>query len=157
EVIERNAMAQAQLIDDLLDVSRIVHGKLSIEVSRLDAVAVVEAALDAVRPAADVKGVQLELTRASEALMVMADAGRLRQIVSNLLTNAVKFTPGGGKIQVTVRGADASMEISVEDTGKGIAPAFLPHVFERFRQADVSATRVHGGLGLGLSIVHYLV
>ena len=154
--VERNARAQAQLIEDLLDVSRIMSGKLKLEVEPVDMCLVVEAALDTVRPAAEAKGIRLQ-TALDSTGRVMGDAHRLQQVVWNLLSNAVKFTPKGGRVQVLVERRDSSVEITVADTGPGISSDFLPHVFDRFRQADASSTRKHGGLGLGLSIVRQLV
>ncbi|PCC68571.1 PAS domain-containing hybrid sensor histidine kinase/response regulator [Nannocystis exedens] len=156
DTIERNARAQAQLIEDLLDVSSILAGKLRLEVQAVKIREIVEAALDTVRPAAEARGVRLQATLASGAT-VMGDPQRLQQVVWNLLSNAVKFTPRGGRVQVLVERRDSSVEIVVADTGKGIRPEFQPHVFERFRQADGATTRRHGGLGLGLSIVRQLV
>jgi len=156
ETVERNARAQAQLIDDLLDVSRILSGKLRLEVAPVDVGPIVQEALDSVRPAADAKGVRIQAALDSLST-VMGDAQRLQQVVWNLLSNAVKFTPRGGRVQVFVERRDSSVELTVADTGKGIAIDFLPHVFERFRQADASTTRAQGGLGLGLSIVKHLV
>jgi CheY-like chemotaxis protein len=155
EVIHRNVMAQNQLIADLLDVSRIVTGKMSVETVPLDPAEPVEAALEAVRPAAEARGVALRPTLA-EGLAVAADPDRLRQIVANLLTNAVKFTPAGGTVTVTLARTEGDARIEVTDTGEGIDPAFLPHVFERFRQADASHTRRYRGLGLGLAIARFL-
>lgn len=156
DTIERNARAQAQLIEDLLDVSSILAGKLRLEVQPVNIREIVEAALETVRPAAEARGVRLQATLASGAT-VMGDPQRLQQVVWNLLSNAVKFTPRAGRVQVLVERRDSSVEIVVADTGKGIAPEFQPHVFERFRQADGATTRRHGGLGLGLSIVRQLV
>jgi PAS domain S-box-containing protein len=156
ETVERSARAQAQLIDDLLDISRILVGKLRLEVVPLELRSVVEAVLETVRPAADAKDIRLQATLDSLGL-VMGDAQRLQQVVWNLLSNAVKFTPRGGRVQVLVARRDSSVDITVSDTGQGIAPEFQPHVFERFRQEDGGSTRMHGGLGLGLSIVRQLV
>ncbi|MFP2924516.1 ATP-binding protein [Pyxidicoccus sp. 3LG] len=156
ETIERNARAQAQLIEDLLDVSRIMTGKLRLDVAPVDVSAVVEQALESVRPAAEARGVYLRSVLDSSG-SVQGDATRLQQVVWNLLSNAVKFTPRGGRVQVFVERRDAAVEVTVADTGQGIPPDFLPHVFERFRQADAGTTRKHGGLGLGLSIVRHLV
>ncbi|HEU4404528.1 MAG TPA: response regulator [Polyangiaceae bacterium] len=155
--IDRNARAQAQLVDDILDVSRIISGKLRLDLAPIDPARVVEAALDVVRPAAAAKGVRLEARLGPDAGTLSGDAARLQQIVWNLLSNAVKFTPEGGRVDVRLRRDDAHVELAVADTGEGIDPAFLPHVFEHFRQADSSATRPHGGLGLGLAIVKHLV
>lgn len=156
EVIERNAIAQAQLIEDLLDVSRIVHGKLKLEVSRIDFRQVVEAAIDAVRPTIDSKNIRLEAVIAPTLGPISGDARRLQQVVWNLLANAAKFTPKGGLIGIDLRGVGARVQLSVSDNGRGIAPTALPFVFERFRQADASITRAYGGLGLGLSIAKHL-
>jgi len=156
ETVERNARAQAQLIDDLLDVSRILSGKLRLDVVSVDVRTVVEAALETVRPSASARTIRLQPVLA-DCAAVMGDPQRLQQVVWNLLANAVKFTPKGGRIQVLVEQVDSSVEITVADTGQGISPQFLPHVFERFRQQEGSTTRVHGGLGLGLSIVRHLV
>ncbi len=157
EVVERNARAQAKLIEDLLDVSRVVSGKLRLEPGPLDLAAVVAAAVDAVRPTAEAKGVALELAAAPAGAPCEGDAGRLQQVVLNLASNAVKFTPRGGRVRVALAHEGAHLCLRVEDTGRGIEPAFLPHVFERFRQQDGSATRAQGGLGLGLAIVKSLV
>jgi PAS domain S-box-containing protein len=157
ETIERNARSQAQLIDDLLDVSRIVTGKLRLDVVPVSPHSFIDAAVEAVRPAAEAKGVRLRKVIDADAGVIMGDAARLQQVVWNLLTNAVKFTPGGGRVEVRLARADSHVEIAVADTGAGIGPEFLPHVFERFRQADQRTTREHGGLGLGLSIVRQLV
>jgi PAS domain S-box-containing protein len=155
--IERNARAQAQLIDDLLDVSRAIRGKLRLQLKRTQIVPIVEAALETVRPAATAKEIQLE-THFDEAIPpVMGDPDRLLQVANNLLGNAVKFTPPGGTVRATVRRSQSAIELAVEDTGEGIDPTFLPHVFERFRQADGRSTRAHGGLGLGLAICKSLV
>jgi PAS domain S-box-containing protein len=155
--IERNAHVQARLVDDILDVSRIVSGKLPLEITALDPCAIVAAAVDSVRPAAEAKGLQLHVACERDLGTVYADPGRLQQVVWNLLSNAVKFTPRGGQVEVRLRRADEQLEIEVSDTGQGIAPEFLPHVFERFRQADAGSARQHGGLGLGLAIVRHLV
>ena len=154
--IERNARAQGQIIDDLLDVSRIVTGKLLLVRRPVVLAEVIEAALDAVRPAAAAKGIRLDLLLAPGAA-VQGDASRLQQVAWNLLSNAVKFTPAGGRVEVAVEPRGDQVELRVSDTGAGIAAPFLPHVFDRFRQADSSSTRAHGGLGLGLAIVRHLV
>jgi PAS domain S-box-containing protein len=156
ETVERNARAQAQLIEDLLDVSRIMSGKLKLEVETVEMHAIVEQALESVRPAADAKGIHLQ-AELDAAGSVLGDAHRLQQVVWNLLSNAVKFTSKGGRVQVRVERQEASVDITVTDTGTGIPPAFLPHVFERFRQAEGGTSRQYGGLGLGLSIVKNLV
>lgn len=157
EVIERNAWAQKQIIEDILDVSRVITGKLQLNLGPVDLVAVVDAALDAVRPALEAKEIKIETIIDAGLRIVSGDADRLQQVVWNLLANAAKFTPGGGKVEVRVSRNVAHVQIQVIDTGPGIDPMFLPHVFERFRQADGSTTRTHGGLGLGLAIVRHLV
>ena len=149
-VIERNARAQAQIIADLLDMSAIVSGKVRLEMQPVDLAAVVEASVTAVRPAALAKGVRLEVRLDRAAGDVNGDPNRLQQVFWNLLTNAVKFTPRDGEVSVRLARAGSDLEVAVVDTGEGIDPMFLPHVFERFRQADASTTRRHGGLGLGL-------
>lgn len=157
ETIYRNAKSQAQLVADLLDVSRIISGKLRLDVRTVDLISIVNAAIDSVRPAVEAKGIRLQTMSDPEAGPISGDADRLQQIVWNLLTNAVKFTPKGGSIQVNVQRVDSHAEIVVSDSGVGISKEFLPYVFDRFRQADASTTRIHGGLGLGLSIVRQLV
>lgn len=157
EIIERNANAQTQLIEDLLDVSRIISGKLRLEMRSAELEVVVENAIEAVRPAAHAKNVILQQVIDPMIPAIWGDPGRLQQVVWNLLTNAVRFTPSGGQVRLRVQQRDASVEISVTDTGQGIDPAFLSKVFERFRQADATTTRQHGGLGLGLAIVRHLV
>jgi signal transduction histidine kinase/ActR/RegA family two-component response regulator len=157
EVIERNASAQTQLIEDLLDISRITSGKLRLQLRAVDLNEVVRAALDVVRPAADAKGVTVHVALDATLDRLTADPDRLQQIVWNFLTNAVKFTPKGGWVRVQVLPVGSHIEVEVSDSGRGIDPAFLPYVFERFRQAESGAARAHGGLGLGLSIVKSLV
>ena len=157
ETIYRNAKSQAQLVADLLDVSRIISGKLRLDVRTVDLLNIVNAAIDSIRPAVEAKGIRLQTILDPSAGPISGDADRLQQIVWNLLTNAVKFTPKGGRIQVRVQRVDSHVEIVVSDSGVGISKDFLPYVFDRFRQADASSTRKHGGLGLGLSIVHQLV
>ena len=157
ETIERNARAQAQLVGDILDISRIVTGKMRVDVRPVDLAPILEAAADGVRPAAQAKGVSLETELEPGSSLVAGDPDRLQQVVWNLLTNAIKFTPEGGSVRARLRRSAAGVELTVTDTGEGIAPGFLPHVFERFRQADSSRTRAHGGLGLGLSIARHLV
>ena len=157
EVIERSARAQAQLIDDLLDMSRIMTGKMRLDMRPLEVQAVVRGALDSVAPAAEVKSITLAAALDGAPLRVLGDPDRLQQVMWNLLSNAIKFTPKGGRVDVRVRVANGDAEISVGDTGAGISPEFLPHVFDRFRQADSTSTRSHGGLGLGLAIVRHLV
>ena len=157
DTIEQSAVAQQQLIEDLLDISRIVSGKLRLNVRDAEAAPVVQAAVEAVRPMADARGVAIESSLDAGAGRVRADPDRLQQVVWNLLNNAAKFTPEGGRVVVRLERVDRALRVQVTDTGKGIAPEFLPHVFERFRQADASTTRQHGGLGLGLAISQQLV
>ncbi|HET6851604.1 MAG TPA: ATP-binding protein [Pyrinomonadaceae bacterium] len=157
EAIDRNAKVQAQLIDDLLDVSRIVSGKLNLEVRPLDISSVTRAAINVVRPAADAKNISLDYWAQPGLGAISADSARLHQIIWNLLSNAVKFTPHGGRISVRVEQDGVDARVTVQDTGQGIDPEFLPRVFDRFRQADSSTTRSFGGLGLGLAIVRHLV
>jgi len=152
EVIARNARAQAQIVEDLLDMNRIMAGRLRLEVRRADLPIIINEALDSVRPAAEAKGVRLQAVLDPNAGPVSGDPGRLQQVFWNLLSNGIKFTPKGGKVQVTLARVGSQAEVSVTDSGEGIAPAFLPFVFDRFRQADASTTRRHGGLGLGLAI-----
>jgi len=156
-VIERNAKAQLQIVEDLLDSARIIEGKLRIEPGPVDLVPVVEAALDTARSAAEAKGVMLAADFGPLPEQVRGDPTRLQQIVWNLLTNAVKFTPEGGLVELRMEGDADSVRITVSDTGKGIEPEFLPFVFDHFKQADPSSARRHGGLGLGLSLVKHLV
>jgi PAS domain S-box-containing protein len=157
EAIQRNARAQTQIIEDLLDMSRIVNGKIRLDVQRLDLAGVLRAAAETIRPAADAKGVRLQTVLDPQAGPVSGDPGRLQQVFWNLINNAVKFTPRGGQVRVLLERVNSHLEATVSDTGEGIDPAFLPFVFDRFRQADASSTRRHGGLGLGLSIVKQLV
>ncbi|HEX8338399.1 MAG TPA: response regulator [Pyrinomonadaceae bacterium] len=157
ETIERNAKAQAQLIDELLDVSRIVTGKLHLDTRPVEIGPVIEAAVESVRPAARAKKIRLEVELEPLGGTLLGDAGRLQQVAWNLLSNAVKFTPEGGRVGVLLRRAGPDAEVRVEDTGQGIGADFLPHVFDRFRQADGSTTRQYGGLGLGLAIARHLV
>lgn len=157
DVIERNAWAQRQIIEDILDVSRVITGKLQLHLAPVDLVAVVRAALDTVRPAFEAKEIHIEETYQEGLKVIGGDADRLQQVVWNLLSNASKFTPVRGTVAIRVSQDKTYVEIEIADTGPGIAPEFLPHVFERFRQADGSTTRTHGGLGLGLAIVRHLV
>jgi PAS domain S-box-containing protein len=157
ETIDRNVHMQAHLIDDLLDVSRIITGNLRLEIKPVDLVAVVEAALDTVRPAAVAKSIQLDLDLDPTAKNIICDPARMQQVAWNLLSNAVKFTPAQGTVSVRLERVDSQIVMNVSDTGRGISPEFLPFVFDRFRQADGSTTRTHGGLGLGLAIVRHLV
>lgn len=155
--IDRNAQAQLVLINDLLDVSRVISGKLRVEQKPVDIAAVVSAAIEAIRPAARGREIELAVTVAPLRLEVIGDADRLQQVVWNLASNAVKFTPRGGRVDVIVDEHEEAVRIAVSDTGVGIDPAFLPYVFDRFRQGDCSTTRAQGGLGLGLAIVRHLV
>jgi len=157
EIIDRNARVQTQLIDDILDVSRIVSGKVRLDLRPIKLREVIHAAVESIKPAADSKGVNLEVIVDRKAGPVSGDPDRIQQIVWNLLANAIKFTPAGGAVSLHVRNSETHVEIRVEDTGEGISSGFLPHVFERFRQADGSLTRQHKGLGLGLAIVRHLV
>ena len=157
EVIERNAAAQRQIIEDLLDVSRIVTGKLRINTQPVDLLLVIHAAIDAVRPAAEAKEIEIVTHVEAPDVIVRADIERLQQVFWNLLANAVKFTPTGGAIDVYLERHDSLAEIRIEDSGPGVPADFLPRIFERFSQADGSSTRKHGGLGLGLAIVRHLV
>ena len=157
ETIERNAQVQTQLVEDLLDVSRIISGKLTLKLKTIQLSKVICAAADAVRPAADGKGVKLHIKASDGVPRLTGDPDRLQQVVWNLLSNAIKFTPRGGVVTVDAARVDSHLELTVTDTGQGIEPNFLPHVFERFRQADGSTSRRHTGLGLGLAIVRHLV
>ena len=158
EVIERNARAQSQIVEDLLDMSRIVSGKLRLDVQRLDLSFIVETAIETARPTANAKDVRLvSVIDPLSGVQISGDANRLQQVLWNLLSNAIKFTPRGGQVRVMLERINSHLEISIIDTGEGMRPEFLPFVFDRFRQADASTTRRHGGLGLGLSIVKQLV
>jgi PAS domain S-box-containing protein len=157
EIIDRNARAQVKLIDDLLDLSRVMTGKLRLDLHQVSLASIVEAAVDSARPSADVKGIRLKAILSSHQDIVSADSARLQQVVWNLLTNAIKFTPKGGQVQVLLQRVNSHLELSVSDTGIGIPVNYLPHVFDRFSQKDSSTTRVFGGLGLGLAICKQLV
>ena len=157
ETIERNARSQAQLIDDLLDVSRFITGNPRLDVRQVDPNSFIEAAIQAVMPAAEAKGVRIQKIMDTGAVSVSGDPVRLQQVVWNLLSNAIKFTPKGGRVQVTLERVNSHIEVAVTDNGIGISPEFLPFVFDRFRQADQRTTRKHGGLGLGLAIVRHIV
>ena len=157
EVIERNARAQIQLIDDLLDLSRVMAGKIRLDLQQVSFVSIVEAAVDTVRPTADAKGIRLKAILGSSQDIVSADSARMQQVVWNLLTNAIKFTPKGGQVQALLQRVNSHLELSVSDTGIGIPASYLPHVFDRFSQRDSSTTRTFGGLGLGLAICKQLV
>src|SRR5271157_899775 len=157
ETIERNARVQAQIIEDLLDMSRIISGKVRLDVQRVDLPAVVAEAIDTVRATASAKGVRLQTIIDPLNAPVTGDPNRLQQVFWNLLSNAIKFTPRGGRVQVLLERVDSHLEVSIIDTGEGISPEFLPYIFDRFQQSDASTTRRHGGLGLGLAIVKQLV
>lgn len=157
EIVERNARSQAQIIEDLLDVSRIITGKLNLDIRPLNAAALLKSAVDSISPAAETKNISIETNIVAETAEIAGDSARLQQVLWNLLSNAVKFTPSGGTIRVGVKPENSNLVFSVSDTGNGIAPEFLPYVFDRFRQADGTTTRHFGGLGLGLAIVRHLV
>jgi PAS domain S-box-containing protein len=157
ETIERNARAQSRLISDLLEMSSIISGKVRLDMQRLDLAAVVEAAVESIAPAAQAKGISLRKSFGEQGGLLSGDNNRLQQIIWNLLSNAVKFTPRDGTVDIIIERVDSHFQLTVKDTGPGIQPEFLPYVFDRFRQADSSLTREHGGLGLGLSIVKQLV
>ncbi len=157
ETIRRNANLQAQLIEDILDVSRIITGKLRLEVRSIELSSIIEGAVESVLPAAQAKSIRLQRVLDSGTSLVSGDPNRLQQVVWNLLTNAIKFTPKGGRVQIRLERINSHIEIVVNDTGTGISPEVLPYVFERFRQADSSSTRSYGGLGLGLAIVRHIV
>jgi signal transduction histidine kinase len=157
ETIERNARSQAQLIADLLDVSRIITGKLRLDFRPVDLRRIIDSAQESVRPAADAKGIHLAISIGPLASPALGDTDRLQQVIWNLLSNAIKFTAKGGSVEVRLREVEGNAVIRVSDTGIGIRPDFLPYVFDRFRQAEGSITRTHGGLGLGLSIVRHLI
>jgi len=157
ESIERNARAQAQLVSDLLDISRVITGKLRINARPVDITNSLESALESIRPAAEARQIQIEVEREPYATVVTGDADRLQQVFWNLLSNAVKFTPRGGRVEVKVARVDSQLELAITDTGAGISAEFLPYIFERFTQADTTSARHHAGLGLGLSIVRHIV
>jgi CheY-like chemotaxis protein len=157
EVIERNVRVEAELVESLLDLSRIAAGKLELDKQRVDLSSLLETVNDSLRPAADTKGLRLEVLLPPEPIVITGDSGRVQQIFSNLLTNAIKFTAPGGEVQVLMRCIGSQAEIRVADSGEGIHPDFLPHVFDRFRQGESAKSRKHGGLGLGLAIVRELV
>ena len=157
EIIGRNARAQRQLIDDLLDTSRIITGKMRLEVRPVELAPLIEIVVEAVRPAANARNIQLQVVLDPLTSPISGDPQRLQQIIWNLLSNAIKFTPKGGSVEVRLERIKSHLELLISDTGQGIEPAFLPHVFDRFLQSDSSSTRRHGGLGLGLSIVRQLV
>jgi CheY-like chemotaxis protein/two-component sensor histidine kinase len=157
DVIERNVRLQTRMIDDLLDMSRIVSGKVRLEVQPIDPAEVIRAAMATLQPAAEARGIEVSLDLRADAGRVRGDSNRLQQVVWNLLSNAIKFSAPGGRVSVLLEAREGLVEISVQDEGQGISADFLPHVFDRFRQADSSMSRRHGGLGLGLSIVRQLV
>lgn len=157
ETIRRNAKSQSQIIDDILDVSRIITGNLYLDLQPLELAPIIEAAVNVVRPTAEAKRISIDIELDSQPTLVPGDANRLQQVVWNLLSNAIKFTPSGGNVRIAVSHSDSETEIAVSDNGPGITPEFLPFVFDRFRQADSTTTRRHGGLGLGLAIVRHLV
>ncbi|MDQ3069121.1 MAG: response regulator [Acidobacteriota bacterium] len=157
EIIERNTRLQAQLIEDLLDVSRIISGKLRLDLRPASISSVVEAAIESVRPTADAKRIRLEFASGAARDAVLIDQSRMQQVIWNLLSNALKFTPDGGQVTISLESTDSTLALRVADTGAGINRQFLPYVFDRFRQEDAATTRAHGGLGLGLSIVRHLV
>jgi len=157
QTIRRNAKTQSQIIDDILDVSRIITGNLYLDLQPIELGPVIEAAINVVRPTAEAKGIQIETEFDAQPAMVSGDSNRLQQVVWNLLSNAIKFTPSGGLVRIAVQHADSCIEIKVADNGQGIERDFLPFVFDRFRQADSTTTRRHSGLGLGLAIARHLV
>jgi signal transduction histidine kinase len=157
ETIERNAKAQVTLIDDILDSSRVLNGKLHLEICAIDVISIVEGAVDAVRPASEAKEIAIGLALDPAAAHIRADGDRLQQVVWNLVNNAIKFTPRGGRVEVCLERVGPCIELSVRDDGEGISKELMPHLFERFRQGDASTTRRHGGLGLGLALVRHLV
>src|SRR5262249_55563655 len=157
KAIERSAKSQAKLVEDILDASRISTGQLRLDVRPVDPAAIVSAVVDTVKPAADAKSIQIDTEIDSGPSLVSADPNRLQQVVLNLLNNAIKFTPRQGQVKVRLERSGSQIELIVTDTGQGISPEFLPYVFDRFRQADSTTTRRHGGLGLGLAIVRHLV
>src|SRR5438132_2035399 len=157
DTMEKSIRSLLHIIDDLLDVSRAIRGQLRLDVRPIGLVPVIQAAVDAVRPAASARDIRLRTTIDSDAGLVQGDPSRLQQVVWNLLTNAIKFTPAGGRVHVHLERADSAALVTVSDSGPGISPEFLPHAFERFRQADASPTRAQGGLGLGLDIVRHLI
>jgi signal transduction histidine kinase/ActR/RegA family two-component response regulator len=157
EVIERNVLSQAQLIDDLVDVSRVASGKFRLDVRPIDLLPAIRAAAEAQMPASDAKHIRLQLVLDERAGLISGDSERIQQVMANLISNAIKFTPKGGRVQVVLQRAESHVEISVSDSGIGIDPGFLPHVFEPFQQGTGGSMRRHGGLGLGLSIVRHIV
>ena len=157
EIIHRNARLQAQLVEDILDVSRIITGKLRLDVRPIELAEVIDGAIESVLPAVEAKGIRLQRVLDSRAGLVSGDSSRLQQVIWNLLSNAIKFTPKGGRVQIRLERINSHIEVIISDSGAGINPDVLPHIFERFRQADQSSTRHYGGLGLGLAIVRHIV
>jgi PAS domain S-box-containing protein len=157
EVIERNSHSLEHLITDMFDVSRIISGKTSLDLEPVDLGSVIETAIESLRPDASAKGITIQLALDATARFLVGDPGRLQQVVRNLVSNAVKFTPTGGSVEIRLTNLQAGTRLTVTDTGQGIAPDFLPHIFERFRQADITTTRSQEGLGLGLAIVRRIV
>ncbi len=157
DVIERNVVSQTRLIDDIVDVSRVASGKFRLDVQSVDLVPVIRAAAEFHTPASEAKEIRLCLRLGEQSAVMSGDPERLQQVMSNLISNAIKFTPKGGEVEVVLQRADSDIEVEVRDNGIGIEPAFLPHVFEPFRQGTSGTTRRHGGLGLGLAIVRHIV
>jgi signal transduction histidine kinase/CheY-like chemotaxis protein len=157
ESIERNARAQAQLVSDLLDISRVITGKLRINARPVDITDSLESALESIRPAAEAKQIQIEVEREPYASVITGDSDRLQQVFWNLLSNAVKFTPRGGRVKISVSRIESQLEIAISDTGAGIKQEFIPYIFDRFTQADTTTARRHAGLGLGLAIVRHII
>jgi signal transduction histidine kinase len=157
ETVERNAQMQQKIVEDLLDVSRIIAGQLRLEKEPMAFRPVVESVVESMKPSAAAKSIALTVELGDDPAVLVGDHARLEQVIWNLLSNAIKFTPEGGAVRVSLDVTESRVELVVADTGAGIAPAFLPHVFERFRQEDQRVTRAHGGLGLGLAITRHLV
>jgi signal transduction histidine kinase len=157
DVIDRNAKLQASIVEDLLDISKMSGGRLELDRTRVDLLPIIDSALDLVRPAAEALGIHLDVALETPTRQIYCDAARIQQVITNLLSNAIKFTNAGGRIEVRTENRSAGIRIVISDTGRGITRQFLPHVFERFRQAETFSTRREGGLGLGLSIVRYIV
>ncbi|MCY7393412.1 MAG: HAMP domain-containing histidine kinase, partial [Leptolyngbyaceae cyanobacterium CAN_BIN12] len=157
ETIERSAITQAQLVEDLLDVSQIIRGKLQLNLQSMDLASAIQAAIATVQPSAAAKNIQIQFLFEPSSGLISGDSDRLQQVVWNLLSNAVKFTPENGRIDISIERYPAHIKLIIVDTGKGIDPEFAPFVFDRFRQADSSSTRTYSGLGLGLAIVRHLV
>jgi signal transduction histidine kinase len=157
QVIEKSARSQARLVDDILDTARIITGRMKLDAHPVEIEPVFQAALDVIRPSAGAKRIELQVVIDNRDGIVFGDANRVQQVIWNLLSNAVKFTGEGGRVEARLSRTDGQVEINVTDNGMGIEPKFLPHVFERFRQADSTSTRQHSGLGLGLAIVRHVV